>query len=64
MALPEELPFSCCDTTPVLSVGRPTVLDSSATFGGLDEGGEEERFYRKESKLGGLNDEHELKVYT
>lgn len=50
--LPEELPFSCWDTTLALSAGRPTVLGSSTSFGGLDEGGEEERFYRKESKLG------------
>ncbi len=47
MALPEELPFSCCDTVPVPSVGRPTGLASSVRFGGLEEGGEEDRDYEK-----------------
>lgn len=47
MALPEELPFSCCEGLPVPSVGRPTALTSSVSFGGLEEGGEEDKVYEK-----------------
>lgn len=47
MALPEELPFSCCDTVPVPSVVPSTGLASSVSFGGLEEGGEEDRVYEE-----------------
>lgn len=50
MALPEELPFSCCDTVPVPSwgpAGRPTAFGSSLSFGGLEEGGDDESVYEK-----------------
>lgn len=50
VALPEELPFSCCDTVPVPSVGpagRPIAFGSSLSFGGLVEGGDVESVYKR-----------------